>query len=266
MAPNQSVSARLEAQLGPASSEVFSFGISGAPLSQYLQMARYVAREFHPDAIVVVIVHNDFIESYRPKDERFSASFLHVRVGDTVTEVPPLPYDRQPVAQWLLARLATLRFGFYAWRSIFEATTSGPEAGGAPARYEANINVAELDVERPRIERAAAYLFEQFAAIERSANARILFVMDSPREAIYAGKDPRSLDVYELNRIAQAAAERAGLPLVDLTDAFVDDYARRARRFEFATDNHWNADAHALVAREIAGHLAAIAAPAASTR
>lgn len=249
--PAESIGARLEALLGPASYEVYSFGISGAPLSQYLHMARYVAHDWHPDVIVIMIVHNDFIESYRLKPSRFSSSFLHLAVGETVREVPPLPYDRRPITQWMLARSATLRFGFYVWRALLESAANSSEPGQASARFEANVNVTELDENEPRIKRATGYLFEQFARVERSG-VRVLCVMDGPREAIYEGKDPRTLDVYRLNRIGQAAAERLELPFVDLTEAFVQDYARHGKRFEFATDNHWNAYGHDLVAHEVA--------------
>ena len=259
--PAESVSARLEALLGPARFEVYSFGISGAPLSQYLHMARYVARVFRPDAMVIVMVHNDFIESYRLKPSQFSASFLHLEVGEAVHEVPPLPYDRRPIAQWLMARSATLRFGFYVWRVLLETAANQPEPGNASARFEANINVTELDAEEPRIRRATAHLFQQFVQLERSTNVRLLFVIDCPREALYAGQDPRALQVYRLNGIARAAADRVGLPLIDLTEAFVQDYARHGKRFEFATDNHWNARGHDLVAHEISSHLSSILPP-----
>lgn len=43
--------------------EVYAFGISGAPLSQYLNISRYVKRHFKPDIIIFNIVHNDFDES-----------------------------------------------------------------------------------------------------------------------------------------------------------------------------------------------------------
>ena len=45
--------------------QVYSFGVSGAPLSQYLAYAAYVRKTFHPDAIVIVVVGNDFDESLR---------------------------------------------------------------------------------------------------------------------------------------------------------------------------------------------------------
>src|SRR5687768_1767173 len=43
--------------------EVYAFGVSGAPLSQYLQMARYASTYFDPDILVINVVHNDFDES-----------------------------------------------------------------------------------------------------------------------------------------------------------------------------------------------------------
>lgn len=264
--PAQSVAARLETLLGPTANEVYSFGISGAALSQYLHVARYVARTFHPDAIVVIVVHNDFIESYRPKPATFSKSFLRLDVGggggQAVREVTPLPYGRRPVAQWLLARSATVRFGFYMWRTLLERTAESPRPPGhRTARFEANIDVTELDGEQPHIERAAGYLFDQFAQLERSTHTRVLFAMDCPREALYAGKDPRALDVYRLNRLASAEARRAGLSLIDLTEAFVEDYRRFGKRFDFSNDNHWNAHGHDVVAHELARRLTAEASP-----
>ena len=82
--------------------------------------------------------------------------------------------------------------------------------------------------------------------------------MDSPREAIYLGRPPGTLDVYRLNRIAAETAEQVGLPFFDLTDAFVDEYARRKSRFEFQTDSHWNVRAHELVASQIATRVESI--------
>jgi hypothetical protein len=244
------MAARLETLLGPASFEVFSFGISGASLSHYLHVARYVTRTFHPDAVVVVVVHNDFIESYRPKPGGFSRSLFHVRLDDTVREIQPLAYQTSPFAQWLLARSATARFGYYCWR-ILVGTNAESAKGSPAAHFEANIDADEVITDEPRIRQAARYLFGQFADLERSTDKPFLFVMDSPREALYRGQDPRQLAVYRLNRIAREIAGEAGLTFVDLTDAFEKDYTQSQQRFEFATDNHWNAHGHEVVAREV---------------
>jgi hypothetical protein len=248
--PAESMAARLETLLGPARFEVFSFGISASPLSHYLHVARYVTRTFHPDAIVVVIVHNDFVESYRPKPGRFSRSLFHVELDDAVREVQPLPYQRSPFAQWLLARSATARLGFYCWRLLTHARPEDPKRELA-AHFEANVDADEVIAEEPRIRQAAGYLFGQFAELERSTDTPVLFVMDSPREALYRGQDPRRLAVYLLNRIARELAGEARLTFVDLTDGFEKDYTQLRQRFEFATDNHWNAHGHEVVAREV---------------
>jgi hypothetical protein len=249
--PSRSVAARLEALLGGTETEVFPFGISGAPLSQYLHVARYVTRTFHPDAVIVIIVHNDFIESYRPKGGRGSHSLAYVDLGDTVREVLPQPYESSPGAQALLAHSATARFVYYCWRMLVGFHPEVEKDGTRAAHFEANVDADEVVREDPSIQRAAAYLFGQFAELQRSTQTPFLFVMDSPREALYRGQDPRSLLVYRLNRIARDIAAEKGLAFVDLTDAFEEDYARSRQRFEFATDNHWNAHGHEVVAREV---------------
>ena len=56
-----SLGERLATELGGGGHpvEVFRFGISGAPLSQYLQMIEHEVAHYGPDWIVVLIVHND---------------------------------------------------------------------------------------------------------------------------------------------------------------------------------------------------------------
>ena len=58
----QTGAGRLAKQLQDGA-RVYSFGASGAPLSQYLAYAEYVGKEFHPDVLVILVVDNDFDES-----------------------------------------------------------------------------------------------------------------------------------------------------------------------------------------------------------
>ena len=43
--------------------KVYQFGVSGASISQYIQMLKYTKKEFSPQHYVLVIVGNDFDES-----------------------------------------------------------------------------------------------------------------------------------------------------------------------------------------------------------
>ncbi len=44
--------------------EVYRFAISGAPMSQYLYMMECEITAYQPDWIVVILIHNDFDESF----------------------------------------------------------------------------------------------------------------------------------------------------------------------------------------------------------
>src|SRR5262249_50093615 len=105
-----------------------------------------------------------------------------------------------------------------------------------------------------------------FAALQQSARLPLVFVMDTPREALYANRHPRTLEVFTLNQLAADAAARADLTFVDLTDAFVQDFDRRHERFDFATDNHWNALGHEVAARAAVPAVSAALSPSAATR
>lgn len=67
---------------------IYSFGISGAPLSQYLNMSRYITKKIHPNTIVFNIVHNDFLESL--KEIKNEPSFLTFIKQDTIFEEAPI--------------------------------------------------------------------------------------------------------------------------------------------------------------------------------
>lgn len=257
VAPELSLAGQLETLLGEGTAEVYSFGIRGAPLSEYLQIARYVVATYKPDALVVVIVHNDFDESYRTVPGRYTSSFLRLKVdAERVGEIPPRPYAEPSLEKWLRTRSYLFRFFFYRLalgsqqlRSLYGSVMN------APPRYEANIDTGSLLGEEERMGRVATYVFDQFVSLERTYGTRFLLVMDTPRNAIYEGRDPRKAEAYRLNRIAELASRAAGLRFIDLTETFERDYRRHAARFEFPYDGHWNARAHELAAREVCGSL-----------
>jgi lysophospholipase L1-like esterase len=251
--PRSSLAGQLEARLGEDQGEVYSFGIRGAPLSEYLQIARYVSGRYRPDVIVVLIVHNDFDESYRPSAGRYTAAFLRLAVdGDSVEEIPPQPY-REPLAEeWVRTRSYAFRFLFYRLqvggqriRNLYAALHGGPR------RFEANVDVGDLADEDARMRKTASYVFGQLARLEASSRARVLLVMDAPRDAVYDGRDPRKTEAYRMNRIAAEASAASGVQFIDLTTAFEEDYRDHHMRFEFAQDGHWNARGHAVAAEEV---------------
>ena len=71
--------------------DVYSYGISGASLSEYLNISRYVNRHFDPDVVIFNIRYNDFAESVfelNPADTHM----LMISITDSsVTETEPRP-------------------------------------------------------------------------------------------------------------------------------------------------------------------------------
>ena len=115
VAASASLAEQLGRRLGVAA-EVYRFAISGAPLSQYLWMIEREVARYAPDLVVVVLIHNDFDESFRFKPGRYTSSFLKLKIADgrVTDEIPPTAYE----PPWWdgLRFSATFRYLYYRQR------------------------------------------------------------------------------------------------------------------------------------------------------
>ena len=234
--------------------EVYRFAVSGAPLSQYLYMIEREVLSYRPEWIVVVLVHNDFEESFQFVQGRYTSSFLKLRVKDgTVEELPPAPW-KADVNEWL-RHTATARFLYYRWRVRPESIRNLllPAAQAGAERYEANVAVDPVLRQLPTIRLATDHVFARLAHLQQRTGTRVLLAIDGVRAVIYSG---RTSDILVLNKLAAELAARHGLAFVDLHDAFAADWAINHRRFEYDSDYHWNEQAHAVAARAVARAMA----------
>lgn len=235
--------------------EGYRYGLAGAPMTQYLQMVRREVVRARPDRIVVLLVHNDFDESFVFLPGRYTSSFLKLRVegGRVLGEVPPAPF-REGLLEGL-RRSATARFLLYRWQvrpQVLVNAILGParaDGGG----FSANVDVAAVLSREADIRVATDYVFRQLKEQADSIGARLHFVMDGDRGAIYAGRPDSRILV--LNRIAEATAAKYGVPFLDLHPVFAADWARNRKRFEFDADAHWNEHGHAVAGAAIADSL-----------
>ncbi len=250
--------ASLAAMLAPALSgsgrptEVYRFGISGAPLSQYVHMLEREAVRYRPDWVVVVVVHNDFDESYQFKLGRYTSSFMKFRVEDAkvVRELPPTPWRRDSI-EWL-RQTATWRFmrirrGMRADAIADWLWTN--RAGAAVPEYAANVEIRSTLAERPEVMAVADHAVVRLATLASGIEARLLIVMDGDRHAIYQGSSSSAL---ELNRIMLAAAGRHGVNFLDLHQIFEAHWTAHHQRFDFNADGHWNELGHSVAGAAIA--------------
>jgi hypothetical protein len=250
---DRSVGEDLAADLSAGGSpvEVYRFAISGAPMSQYLQMIDRAVGHYRPDWVVVLIVHNDFDESYKFKQGRYTSSFLKLRVEDgrVIGEIPPAPW-RPGTIEWL-RQTATARFLLYRWQvrpQLLVDLLLPP----AHATVAANTDIGAVLADLPGVEGVTDYLFGRMDAVVHAMGARLLLAMDGDRSAIYHGAASPAL---ELNRIAAATAARHHIPFVDLDPVFHADWRAHHRRFDFDADGHWNEHGHEVAAAAIAAAL-----------
>jgi hypothetical protein len=261
--PDKSLAEDLERELAdaPGGVEVFRYGMSGAPLSQYLHMARKAALPARPDVLVALLVHNDFDESYREVPGMFTASFLKLRLDaeDMVEELPPAPYA--PDLKMRIRDLsATWRYLAHGRQLRFETLRRAVFRPRQDKRFEANIDISGLERREALDRRAARYVFSQLQAEATAAGARLLLVMDGVRAGIEAGSqesrpEAPAQGALRLNRLAAAEAELLGVAFLDLHPVFARDFAAHRRPFAFDADGHWNAYAHQVAARAVAQRL-----------
>jgi len=253
---NQSLAERLENKFSDQPAQVYRFAISGAPLSQYLYILRQEVVDYSPNLVVLVLVHNDFSESYRFSPGVYTSSFLKIKLdGETVAgETPPKAY--RPPWYSFIRESATWRYLAYRQKVQFQTLRNiiSRPGNNAQPKYQANIDVSTLDDRSLQDEVVTDYIFRQAREITGRIGAELLIVMDGDRSSIYNHVDSRQL--YEsgslrLNAMAKSVAQKYNIHFIDLHPVFQEDYSINQKRLSFQNDGHWNAYAHELVANVI---------------
>jgi hypothetical protein len=116
-------------------------------------------------------------------------------------------------------------------------------------RFAANVPVDVLDENRELVRRATEFVVSRI--VEENGGRTLLFMMDAPRLDLYAG-NPAGSPVFWLNELLAETCRRHGIPFIDLSDAFSEEFRRTGERFESAIDAHWNEVGHREAARALA--------------
>lgn len=233
---------------------VYGIGFSGSPLSQYLAYAEMAHKDFAPDGMVFVIVGNDFDESLLKYKQQAGYHYFADHDGSLQLERLDHPGQSTAVALASRSRLAMYirhTIGFDLRKFAGFATDNDDLA----TRFAGNV---AADASAERIEDSKAAIAAFLAQLpERSGlpPARVLFVVDAIRPQLYNPAEMAQAETSYFGRMRRhfiAEARGTGFEVVDMTGAFLAAYAQDGRKFEFPTDNHWNALGHSIVADEIA--------------
>jgi lysophospholipase L1-like esterase len=260
---DETVSAQVEARLNSPQrpTEVYSFGVSGSPLSNYLQLMRYVAAQYPPDIYVVVIVENDFAASFAGSLR--IPHFLQVQrdpLTQQIVEIAPTNPNLRP---WrtIARRSALVRYTYYNLNIVnLEALQLRL---GLKTTQQTSLNFADSSLQAP----SEAYLADMSAMLEYvlgqmqtvAQERPVLLVMDAPRRAYYDGLSVAEIEghpSYQNQLRLRQSAQALTLPLLELYPIFQADFATNGEYLDFYPhDAHWNGRGHRLVAQAIADFL-----------
>jgi hypothetical protein len=250
---DQSLAERLERKLGTDRYEVYRFGIPAAPLSQYLHILRREALAYHPDVVIVLLVHNDFDESYKINLGSYPESFLRFDIDHDgrITEVSPHAFHHP--WWWRFVRLsATYRY-LVDYRGLnVQRVRDWMNAARLGHEYQANIEVTGL-LDRSKADRAVTrYAFGEFLRLSREHGFQLLFMIDGDRHSIYRGEQSK---VLSLNAMAADEARLLALPFIDLEPVFERDWAAHRKPFNDEPEAHWNDYGHEVAAQALYNYL-----------
>lgn len=238
--PGNSAAERLHRRVSPAG-RVYSIGLSGAPLSQYLIFAQFARDTFRADAMAFVIISNDFDESllkYKA-DPRFHYFDGNGELQRIDYEIPTL---KKVLRHSALMRYLVLNLEPARALEVIRGLGQRPDAALAEPRVEDS-------------KKAIVYFLDQLPSRAGLASDAIVFVLDAVRPAIYAPEAlQKAADGYHarMRRYFAEQASARGYHVLDMQPVFIARHQADGSRFELtSTDSHWNALANGIVADEI---------------
>jgi hypothetical protein len=231
---------------------VYSIGLSGAPLSQYLVFAEFSRNTFRPNAMVFVIIVNDFDESllkYK-SDPRFH---YFEENGDQFM-LRRVDYEMSTVKK-ILRHSAFIRYVFWnlqgghvvenIQRFFCPAEDAQACSGETPAALDQRIEDSK---------RAVDHFLDQLPIKTQLDSKSIVFVLDAVRPAMYSSEALLKAEnsyFSQMRRYFMKQASSRGYEVIDMQPAFMRKHQLDNSRFEYPTDPHWNELANKIAAEEI---------------
>ncbi len=247
---DQHVDVYLSDALGRAV-DVYSFGLSGWYLEQYVAVSRYVSAAYSPDLLVVFVNEGEIARSVRDNGVVSRYLWQITTSPDGFTEVAPTDIyvaGRMTRPARLSAVVNYLRFNAKITLPGMRTTAipQDPGSGGAAAKDPDSSSQADA---WEGLVPAADYMVDRLCA--ENPGVPIIFVTQGERylSAEALSNTPLGADARAVQAVCQG---RPSCYFLDLRSAFSLDWATHHQPFEAADGGHWNAYANHLVAGTLA--------------
>ena len=205
--------------------EVYSFGISGAPLSTYYQMAKYISKKFNPDLFIINVVDNDFDESLyilRTRDV-----FTTFKNEESPIFVTPSGLNQKRLLN-VLNMSSTFRYFYHNLKIFHKIKNKVLKKKNIPIDNSRSKNNL-----RDKVKQSMSVIVD---SIYNISSKKLLFVVDGDRNNIYN-------NLHEVNFYKKDffdVLDKKSIEYVDLNNTFKNDYNKYSKKFNSNIDQHWD--------------------------
>lgn len=225
---------------------VYSFGVSGAPLSQYLAMARFVRDTFKPERIYIVIVGNDFDESLMKY--KTSPGFHYFEEVDGTLRLTRRDYS--PTLMTRIARNSQLAMYLMINASIHHSLAAMVKQA-KNKRQQGNTDASTGPVRIADSIRATDSFLSMLPHATGLAPEAICLVVDAVRPDVYTSLNPKDGFFSRMRTYLLSSAGDRGFRTIDLHAFFYQEFALEGIPFEYIKDGHWSGHGHEACAKAI---------------
>lgn len=246
VAPGETLHGRTAKAVGDTG-RVYSFGASGAPLSQYVMWAREAKEAWGANALVIVVIANDFDESLA---EYKSAPGFHYYEQDADGDLELHRQDYRPGGIRRMLRKSAL-FRYLALNlHALERVKALLNTIVSPAQaqiYVGNTAAAAGTVRLQKSRDAIAAFLRDLQAVGGWKPSEVLFLVDDVR---YPDENEEIAASYfaKMRNHFMSVSRQQGFGAINLDPHFFARHRSDGSRFEFPTDGHWNGLAHGIAA------------------
>jgi hypothetical protein len=224
---------------------IYSFGVPGYSLAGYIGTAESATKKFQPQMFIFLLTKADITDSLLAT-KNVGSYFINSYKSD----LEFAPYTGASRTDNLMLKSALMRYLNYHLQ--LNPLTAFLTLTGTNTKASAGDRSIPVATTEPNLVQLSNQLLDH---LEQKTTARAnntIFILDCDREKIYQGKpQPQTSPDNQLALFAQIAQDR-GYTTIDTLPIFTRQYKQNHRRIDFTPiDQHWNSDAHHLIAEAI---------------
>ncbi len=229
--------------------EVYTFGHGGMHLAQALHVSRYVVREFDPDIIAIGTFIDNFLYNFTDK-ENFVALNIN---NDLVREIFPVKYKEDDSALSFLYFSKVLKY-----IDIKLGISERIKHQNSECLEQNHYEMLKCPSYTEKVYKGIKYILKEFSDLLHASDhkKRRLYFMNFPVTIPSDNEEkPYSLTYLSKHkRIINGLIIEHQFPIINLKQAFMEDYSIHLKRFDFPNDAHYNEHAHRVIGSYLANY------------